>query len=152
MAHVEEGGGGRQVNVEPNLVPFIDLMSVCIIFLLVTAVWTQVSMIELGASVYGKKVGEDTPAAQKPSIEVVVQITKSGYVVREGRNAFSIRLKEDEYDKQSLYDQLRVIKKRNPELNMASISLEDDLKYNEMVEGMDVMLNAGFPEVSVRTQ
>jgi biopolymer transport protein ExbD len=152
MAHVEEGGGGRQVNVEPNLVPFIDLMSVCIIFLLVTAVWTQVSMIELGASVYGKKVGEDTPAAEKASIEVVVQVTKKGYVVKEGRNAFSIRLKESEYDKQSLYDQLRIIKKRNPELNMASISLEDDLKYNEMVEGMDVMLNAGFPEVSVRTQ
>ena len=32
-----EGGGGRESNVELNLVPFIDLMSVCIIFLLVTA-------------------------------------------------------------------------------------------------------------------
>ena len=24
MAHVDDGGSGREVNVEPNLVPFID--------------------------------------------------------------------------------------------------------------------------------
>ncbi|HEX4923807.1 MAG TPA: biopolymer transporter ExbD, partial [Bdellovibrionales bacterium] len=37
MAQIEEGGGGRETTIELNLVPFIDLMSVCIIFLLITA-------------------------------------------------------------------------------------------------------------------
>lgn len=152
MAHIDDNSGGREVNVEPNLVPFIDLMSVCIIFLLVTAVWTQVSMIELGASVYGKKVGETEPVKQVQSVSISVKITSKGYVIKEGANAFSIRKADGEYDLQSLYDQLKVIKKRNPQTSFASISLEDNLKYNEMIEGMDVMLNSGFSEVSVRTQ
>lgn len=152
MAQIEGESGGRQVNVEPNLVPFIDLMSVCIIFLLVTAVWTQVSMIELGASIYGKKIGEDTPVSEQASVEIHVKVTKSGYIVKEGANAFSIRKHEGEYDVQSLYDQLKVIKKRNFNVSAASISLDNKLKYNEMVEGMDAMLNAGFPEIAVRTE
>ncbi|MBK7890416.1 MAG: biopolymer transporter ExbD [Bdellovibrionales bacterium] len=55
MAQVEDSGSGRSTNVDVNLVPFIDLMSVLITFLLITAVWTQVSMIQLGSSIYGKK-------------------------------------------------------------------------------------------------
>ncbi len=56
MAHIESGGSrGRKTNIELNLVPFIDLMSVLITFLLITAVWTQVSMIQIGSSLYGKK-------------------------------------------------------------------------------------------------
>ena len=50
MAHISSGGKGRDINTELNLVPVIDLMSVLITFLLITAVWTQVSMIQLGAS------------------------------------------------------------------------------------------------------
>ena len=33
------GGRGRNQNAELNLVPFIDLLSACITFLLATAVW-----------------------------------------------------------------------------------------------------------------
>jgi biopolymer transport protein ExbD len=62
MAHIDDGGGGgRNTTVDLNLVPIIDLMSVCIIFLLITAVWTQVSMIQIGSSIYGKKSTDDKP-------------------------------------------------------------------------------------------
>ena len=44
MAHIDSGGRGRDVNTELNLVPVIDLMSVLITFLLISAVWTQVSI------------------------------------------------------------------------------------------------------------
>ena len=42
---VESGGKGRRrsVDAELNLIPFIDLLSTCILFLLMTAVWVQVS-------------------------------------------------------------------------------------------------------------
>ena len=51
MGQISSGGHGKkEVAVELNLVPFIDLMSVLITFLLITAVWTQVSMIQIGNS------------------------------------------------------------------------------------------------------
>jgi len=43
------GGSGRRksLDAEINLVPFIDLLSMCICFLLMTAVWTQLSAVQV---------------------------------------------------------------------------------------------------------
>ena len=60
MANVDDGGKGKKSsNVDINIVPFIDLMSVLIIFLLISAVWTQISMIQIGSSVYGQKTSDE---------------------------------------------------------------------------------------------
>src|SRR5215472_5351489 len=43
------GGGGRRKSLDftLNLVPFIDLLSCCIAFLLITAVWSEVASIDV---------------------------------------------------------------------------------------------------------
>ncbi len=52
---VETGGGGkrRNGNFEINMIPMIDLLMVTISFLLITAVWTQMSRLEATAQVPG---------------------------------------------------------------------------------------------------
>ena len=52
MASVGEIGGGKRKNLNPevNLVPFIDLLSVCICFLLVSAVWLQLGSLQIKQS------------------------------------------------------------------------------------------------------
>ena len=40
-------GNQRNLNADVNLVPFIDLLSVCICFLLMTAVWVQLNVLEV---------------------------------------------------------------------------------------------------------
>src|ERR1700749_4709054 len=45
-ASVGTGGGKGNVNVELNIVPFIDLMSCLTAFLLVTAVWVNIARIQ----------------------------------------------------------------------------------------------------------
>ena len=88
MAHVDDTGGGnkRSINVDVNIVPFIDLMSVLVIFLLITAVWTQVSMIQLGSSIYGQRA-EDEEVKPPPRAEIPfrVDIMTTGYNVVIGR-------------------------------------------------------------------
>src|SRR6185436_16819046 len=44
------GGRKRKVNSELNLVPFIDLLSTLICFLLITAVWQQISVVSTNTS------------------------------------------------------------------------------------------------------
>jgi biopolymer transport protein ExbD len=56
MASIDTGGKGP--NVDLNLVPFIDLMSVLITFLLISAIWVQVSLIQIGSSLYAKKTSD----------------------------------------------------------------------------------------------
>jgi biopolymer transport protein TolR len=87
VAEIQETGGGRPKNFEPNLVPFIDLMSVLITFLLITAVWTQVSMIQIGSSIYGKKDPnnqERPPVPPKAEIPLKLDIKPEGYVLTVG--------------------------------------------------------------------
>ncbi len=154
MANVEENKGGRQTVADVNIVPFIDLMSVIIVFLLITAVWTQVSMIQLGSSVYGKKqIGQpDTVVPEKDKTQIRLFVRNDRYEVYEGAKGFSITRGSDlEEDKINLFVRLKDLKERNPEQNSAMITVSDDLTYNDMVQGMDALLQAGFPEIVVST-
>jgi biopolymer transport protein ExbD len=60
------GGQGRRVlDTDINMVPMIDLLMVTIAFLLVTAVWCQMSRIEGTANVPGPVTGIDKPEHER---------------------------------------------------------------------------------------
>ena len=152
MAQVEESGKRTSTVVELNLVPFIDLMSVCIIFLLITAVWTQVSMIQLGSSIYSKKT-EDKPIIPPPFAEVVlrVDVLPEGFRLVIGKDRFLIPTLGENYDKESLLRKLKQVKERYPEKVDGVTSVRDDVKYKHLVEAMDSLIEAGFDQVSITT-
>jgi biopolymer transport protein TolR len=150
MAQIEEKGGGRNTNVDLNIVPFIDLMCVCIIFLLVTAVWTQVSMIQIGSSVYSKRT-EATPDEPPPRPEVSfrLDVVSSGFVVKIGKKQLSIPKVNGAYDDKALMGELKTIKKDYPEKKDAVITVMEELTYDDLIHGMDMLLQGGFEEISV---
>lgn len=150
MAQIEEKGSGRSTSVDLNIVPFIDLMCVCIIFLLVTAVWTQVSMIQIGSSIYSKRT-EATPDVPPPRPEVSfrLDVVTSGFVVKIGKKQLSIPKVNGEYDDRRLHEELMSIKKEYPDKKDAVITVMEDLTYNDLIHGMDILLQSGFEEISV---
>ena len=151
--HIEESGSGRKQVVDLNLVPFIDLMSVCIIFLLISAVWTQVSMIQLGASIYSNKT-EDKPIKPPPFVEVVlrVDVIPQGFRVVVGRNATLIpQISKDTYNKERLVEELKRVKDKYPSKVDGVASVQDKIQYKHLIEAMDALLIAGFHQVSITT-
>ena len=62
-------GGKRSLNAEINLVPFIDLLSMCICFLLMTAVWVEVSSIQIK-----QILGTEGAAVADKSVDLRVQL------------------------------------------------------------------------------
>lgn len=152
MAHIDDGKSGRSANVEVNIVPIIDLMSVLIVFLLITAVWDQVSMIQLGTSVYGKKTNDEEIKPPK-SLEIALRldIQKNGYVVVIGKTRVPIPLKEGEYNGEILKEELAKIKERYPEKEDIFLSIDDNLEYEAMILGMDAAIGEGFPNIGVTT-
>ena len=145
-------GDDKSINVELNLVPFIDLMSVCIIFLLITAVWTQVSMIQIGSSVYGKRNDvEQAEPPPRPEIAFRLDVTNSGFVINLGKTQSRIPKLNGQWNEQGLLTALQEIKTKYPEKNDAIIMMADDLKYQDLILGMDSLLVGGFPEISVAT-
>ncbi len=154
MAQIDEGkSGGRSVNVELNLVPFIDLMSVLITFLLITAVWTQVSMIQIGSSLYGKKSDSQPTPTPPPLADLVLRVDakSTGYVLTVGKNVISLPLKNGEFDDENLIAQLQRVKQLYPEKIDGIVTIEDELPYDRLIRSMDDYLTAGFPSISVAT-
>lgn len=152
MAHIDDGGKNRSSNVEVNIVPFIDLMSVLIIFLLITAVWTQVSMIQIGSSVYGKKSSDDT-AEPPPKIEIPfrLDVLPEGHRIVIGQKTISVPKKDRVFNLVGLKEELKRIKILYPDKVDAVVTMRDELEYVNLIDGMDALLSSGFPEISIAT-
>lgn len=153
MSHVETSTGGRKTTFEPNLVPFIDLMSVLITFLLITAVWTQVSMMQIGSSLYGKKTEGQPPPKIEEEADLVLklEIRASGYLLTVGKQPINIPLIAGEFDENGLLARLTKIKSEHPNKKDAIIMMADELPYERLIHGMDGFLKSGFPGISVAT-
>jgi biopolymer transport protein ExbD len=153
MAHIESGGGkGRRTSLELNIVPFIDLMSVLITFLLITAVWTQVSMMQIGSSIYGKKTDNQTPTLpQEASVVLKLDIKPSGYILTLGKQVMSLPRLGEDYDEAGLLAQLQRAKQMYPNKQDSVVTMNDELPYERLIRGMDGLLKAGFPQISVAT-
>ncbi|KHD89925.1 MAG: tolR protein [Bdellovibrio sp. ArHS] len=154
MAHIDSGeSSGRKKNIELNLVPFIDLMSVLITFLLITAVWTQVSMIQIGSSLYGKKSDTQPNPTPPPNADVVlkVDVKEGGYVLTVGRQVISLPMVNEQFDDAGLVAQLQRVKQLYPEKVDAVVSVADAIPYEQLIKAMDNCLSAGFSAISVAT-
>ena len=54
-------GGRKPANVDLNLVPFIDMMSCLVAFLLITAVWTNVAQVDVRGGGRGSEPADTPP-------------------------------------------------------------------------------------------
>lgn len=152
MAHIDDGNGDRSANADVNIIPFIDLMSVLVIFLLISAVWTQVSMIQIGSSIYGQKTSdEEVKPPPRAEIPFRLDITPFGHNITIGRNRINVPKLGKDYNLENLIDQLQSIKLTYPEKVDAVITINDELEYMHLISGMDALLTSGFPEISVAT-
>jgi biopolymer transport protein TolR len=149
---IKSGGGrGRQTTLELNLVPVIDLMSVLITFLLITAVWTQVSMIQIGSSIYGKK--SDTPPVPTPDTDVAlkVEVRTNGYVITLAKQNITIPFKDNDFDDNALAQTLQKAKEQYPQKVDGTIAMVDEIPYERLIHVMDAYLKSGFDSISVLT-
>lgn len=153
MAQVEDSGSGRSANTELNLVPFIDLMSVLITFLLLTAVWSQVSMIQLGSSIEGKKTDAEQPSEPTPDSDVVLRVDAkdNGFRLVMLRDTKFFAKVDGQYDTTKLLEELKKFKQQYPNKVDAKLSVEEQLPYEVLITGMDALLQAGFPQITIPT-
>ncbi len=153
MSEIQTGsGGGRRTSLELNLVPFIDLMSVLITFLLITAVWSQVSMIQIGSSIYGKKT-DSAPIQPPPESDVVlkVEVRANGYTLTVAKQNTNIPNKNGEFDDETLASLIQKVKAQHPNKVDAAIAMADELPYERLIRVMDAFLKNGFGSLSVLT-
>src|SRR6478735_3771093 len=72
-------GGKKSVDAEIPLIPFIDLLLCCVMFLLVTAVWNRLASVDVSQQVPSPNAPPDIQAT--PDIQLYLQVTHAGYTL-----------------------------------------------------------------------
>ncbi len=152
MAVVIDGGGGdrqKPLHAELNLVPYIDLLTCMVAFLLITAVWTQLARLK----VQQKGQGDADSQAIVDETRVAVAVHADGFNLIVKDEQKPIPLKADgvgrALDYGRLEDELKAVKRLFPDKTDIQVISEDPIQFDSLVKTMDAAMSAGFPAVSL---
>lgn len=127
---------------ELNITAFLNLMVVLVPFLLITAVFSQITILQL--SIPAASTADDS---NKKNIKIEVVVRKGSLELGDG-NRLIRRMPntEEGYDISTLSSLLLGIKKGRPQKRDATILLEPDIEYANLVQIMDAVGTAELPK------
>lgn len=167
---VDTGGGGRgkSGNFDLNLVPFIDLLSVLITFLLATAIWTEIMSLQVDQAIQDPTVTPPPPPPDEdpPPPPLSVHIRADG--VWAGRLAKGPCIgqlaplpipveappeqkywgcnwpKTDLYEWEKIKNDLALDRARFPEETAVVLVTDDGVHYEHMMKALDITRALGY--------
>lgn len=146
----------KDLNTELDLVSFISFLSVCICFLLLTAVWIQIGSINVKQAVGGQSAAETkkVPALwtkMQPDGKIVLQFHDFPKSVT-GRLGSALTIKGDdkgEIDFENLEKKIGEILILVPELKTGLVMPQGESKYENVIKLMDHMKKGGLIDLGV---
>jgi biopolymer transport protein ExbD len=143
---------------EMNITAFMNLMVVLVPFLLITAVFSRMTILELNLP-----SGGPPPPVQQQSFELEVVVRKDRVEVADRGSGLlgSFPAISGKQDYNALREKLKAVKAEYPDLLAATILLEPDTPYDVVVQVMDTVRTFPaqqgaraiqaelFPEISV---
>jgi biopolymer transport protein ExbD len=143
-------GGKKPLDAQINLVPFIDLLSCCLSFLLITAVWTQLARMD----VTQKGQGAAGSADEKPpenQVSLTLYVDKDGYTFSKSTGeSTQIPMKGEDYDYAKLAEVLAKAKVAHPDKTDLAVKSDDSVIYSRIIHTMDVAVTAHFPDIGLQ--
>lgn len=122
--------------VELDVTTFLNLMVVLIPFLLITAVFSRITIQEL--NVPAQSVGGHKP--DKPLVTIEVVIRKNELQMTDGEKVTADMKKIDgKYDIAALSKRLADLKEQYPQKQDAVILVEPDIEYDDVIRVMDAV-------------
>ena len=126
---------------ELNITTFLNLMVVLVPFLLITAVFSRITIMELDIPVGNS--GSDN----KPKVTIEVIIRKDRLELGNGQGVIArLANVNGNYDLAKLSDYLQKIKENYPDKTDATILIEPDIEYDYMIQIMDAVRMAELPQ------
>lgn len=140
---------GRKDPPDLDITSFLNLMVVLVPFLLITAVFSRITILQLDlpAGSGGENAGD-----KKITIEVIVRA--GGIDIGDGSQIVTRfpKTEDDQYDIKRLTDVLREIKINFPGKLDATVLMEPDLEYEVLVRIMDAVSGAEVPDEAGETR
>ena len=153
-------GSRRNVDTaELNITAFMNLMVILVPFLLITAVFSRLAILELNLP--GSSIETANPQELVFQLEVII---REGRIEIGDRNIGALGIYPntvDGYDYEALSAKLSEIKQSYPEKTEAAILLESNIAYDTLVQVMDrvriqekiedqrILRSDLFPDISI---
>src|ERR1700726_1411633 len=120
--------------VDLLLVPMIDIFTVLVTFLLMTAVFSRTVVLELNLPAQQTEFREPPPGLQ---LEVLVRKDSLQVADRNSGPLATLQNSAGGYDYEGLTNYLKRVKAKFPEKTDASLLFEPDISYDILVQIMD---------------
>ncbi len=120
---------------------FLNLMVVLVPFLLITAVFSRITIIELSLPT---TEGGAAPVEPQYRVEVVVREGGLEILDTSGRVA-NLPKVDDQYDFAGLQQHVIALKRDHPDGDDASVLLEPEIEYDHLIQVMDALRGADVP-------
>jgi len=126
---------------EIDVTTFLNLMVVLVPFLLITAVFSRLTIVELNLpSTAGG------PASNEDSFRVEVIVRDAGIEISNGSATIAtIPKKDDDYDLDTLSDFMIELKVDYPNHDAASVLMETQIPYDYLIQVMDIVRSVEIP-------
>ncbi len=147
MGGVQEVGTGKKKSqvIDLNLVPMIDLMIVCVTFLLMTAVWTQTGRINVDQSVQKPQPKQEQT---EPPKRLTIMVDSKGYTVKfADSQPVSIPKAEGGFLPEKLEEHLKSLELSKEQ--KVIVAPEDTIPYKDMIATMDACMVVGLENLVV---
>ncbi|MCX5743969.1 MAG: biopolymer transporter ExbD [Proteobacteria bacterium] len=149
------GAGTKgSVNVELNIVPFIDLMSCLTAFLLVTAVWVNIAQINIQPKGKAREGGDPPP--EEPKLSVLVQADRIWVGISRVNEFQEIPKKPDGSQDWEKFEVTMKDKKASvyfvdkTDVEIAGESTtQAPVNYRDIIHAMDTAVKVGFSDVGL---
>ena len=127
--------------MELEVTTYLNLMVVLVPFLLITAVFSRIAIVELSLP---SATGGPSPDAPTFRIEVIVR--EENLEISNGTSVIAaIQNVEGEYDWQKLSEHMIELKREYSNIEAASVLLEPQVPYDHLIQVMDVVRSAEIP-------
>lgn len=125
----------RDTEGEINITAFLNLMVVLIPFLLITAVFSQMSVLEL----FLPNNTDPSDNNEKPSLILELTIRKDKIEIGDRNQGIlkSIPKTAESHDFNQVHAFLKTVKEKFPEVLEITILLENDIQYDVLIKAMD---------------
>ena len=120
---------------ELDVTTFLNLMVVLVPFLLITAVFSRLAIVELNlpSSSGGSAAAERGFRPEVIVRESLIEISNGAAIIATIPNV------DEEYDFASLSDYMIALKQEYPDQNAASVLMESHIPYDYLIQAMDVV-------------
>ena len=136
-------GRYRRASAQPtelDMTTFLNLMVVLVPFLLISAVFSRITIVELDMP-----SSQGGPETDQPNLRLEVIVRDAGFEITNGKVTIaSIPKLDDVYDLQMLNEMAISLKLDNPDATQASVLLEPQIEYDHLIQVMDAVRSASL--------